>query len=174
MRRSRGAQCWSGEGRWASVTAWGWQGGSQACAHRAPWWVWGMGHGLGDWRREAAADPQFLTLKVHRYPHVSLQQWKNKQTSGSRSCRLPGRAAAKPRGFMHLLHAVPSADEVSGECSHHTGWLHFRFLASGCKRAIHPASQAYPLLLLACCAQHKDCAFSSLLLPALHPSPAAA
>lgn len=54
----------------------------------------------------------------------------------ARSCRPPGQAAASPQGFIHLLHAVPSADEVAREYSHHVGWLQFKFLSLDGKAAI--------------------------------------
>ena len=54
----------------------GWRGGSRARAQRAPR-SREIGYGLGNvcvcsWRPGAAVAPQFLILKMHRYPQVSL------------------------------------------------------------------------------------------------------
>lgn len=167
-----GHRCWTVEDQRTLVPAW-WDPGSSRRMHRE---LHGLGYRPGGLcicsrRCKATVAPQFLILKTHRCHHVSLGLKEEQPNLGARSCRLPGQAAASPRGFIHLLHGVPSADEVAGECSHHVDWLHFRFLASDCKGAVDTASQSslfsFELTLL----HHKDCAFalpSSLLsIPAL-------
>lgn len=174
LQRSRDTRGLNVEGQRTSAPAWWDKGG----AHRRMrtklhgWEEFGKGPEICASAPGDAGLPwppsSVWILKVHRYPHVCL--WLKAEQPNVGLCRLPGRAAASPRGFIHRLHAVPGTDEAAGGDSHRGPGLHFKRLASGCKWAIDTASPSYPLLLLACSAPTQGLRLSSLLPSALHPA----
>lgn len=168
LQRSRDTRRLNVEGQRTSAPAW-WD---KAEAHRRMrtklrgWEEFDMGREIcasapGDARLPWPPSSEWI-LKVHRYPHVCL--WLKEEQPNVGPCRLPGRAAASPRGFIHRLQAVPSTDEAAGGDSHRLRFISNAWpqAASGLLTLPRPS---YPLLFLACSAPTQGLCLSPLLLP---------
>lgn len=84
--------------------------------------------------------PQFLIMKVHRCHQVSLRLKEDQPDLGAPLLQAAWTSRRQPP--RHHPRCPQHRPKVAGECSYHTDWLHFKFLASDCKGAVHTASQS--------------------------------